>query len=102
MLLLDLLQQLDPSTSVPVSDNIEITGVEEDSRRVRPGNLFIARAGTRTDGAQFIADAIARRAAAIITTSRRSDCSIPQVVVKDAGAAASVLANASFGYPSHI
>ena len=41
-----------------------ITGVVEDSRRVAPGNLFVARAGGATDGRRFVEDAAARGAAA--------------------------------------
>ena len=36
-----------------------ITGLTSDSREVKPGFLFAALAGTRTDGARFVADAVA-------------------------------------------
>jgi len=100
MLLLDLVKELDPQADVPDSDKIEITGVQEDSRLVEPGNVFIARPGTKTDGAKFIADAIERRAAAIVTQSKAPSCPVPQLIVPDTGAAASILANAAYGYPA--
>jgi UDP-N-acetylmuramoyl-L-alanyl-D-glutamate--2,6-diaminopimelate ligase len=44
----------------------EITGITTDTRRVRPGNLFVAIPGTRLDGHDFLADAVARGAAAVV------------------------------------
>lgn len=49
--------------------SVHITGLAEHSRRVEPGNLFIARPGTHTDGRQFIADAVAAGALAVLTTA---------------------------------
>ncbi len=45
----------------------EIAGLTADSRQIRPGYLFAALPGSRTDGRRFIADAAARGAAAILT-----------------------------------
>jgi UDP-N-acetylmuramoyl-L-alanyl-D-glutamate--2,6-diaminopimelate ligase len=44
----------------------EIREICDDSRRVRPGDLFIAIPGTKVDGRQFIADAIRNGAAALV------------------------------------
>jgi UDP-N-acetylmuramoyl-L-alanyl-D-glutamate--2,6-diaminopimelate ligase len=46
---------------------IDILGLTADSRAVQPGFLFAALAGSRTDGARFVADALAKGAAAILT-----------------------------------
>lgn len=43
-----------------------ITGITADSRAVQPGMIFAALPGTRLDGARFIADAVARGAAAVL------------------------------------
>src|SRR3970282_2511409 len=43
-----------------------ITAVTADSRRVMPGALFVALRGDNFDGHQFIPDAIARGAVAIV------------------------------------
>ncbi|MBN9280330.1 MAG: UDP-N-acetylmuramoyl-L-alanyl-D-glutamate--2,6-diaminopimelate ligase, partial [Hyphomicrobium sp.] len=45
---------------------IDIKGLTADSRAVAPGFLFAALAGSRTDGARFVADALAKGAAAIL------------------------------------
>ncbi|MGL4497182.1 MAG: UDP-N-acetylmuramoyl-L-alanyl-D-glutamate--2,6-diaminopimelate ligase [Beijerinckiaceae bacterium] len=47
----------------------DITGVTADSRHVKPGFLFVAVPGIKADGAQFIADALTRGAATVITES---------------------------------
>jgi len=46
--------------------DIEIAGITADSRRVRPGFLFAALPGARADGRAFIAEAVARGAAAVL------------------------------------
>ncbi len=44
----------------------DIISIEENSRNVKPGSLFVARRGTIVDGHKFIADAIAHGALAIV------------------------------------
>ena len=44
----------------------EFRGLAADSRDVRPGFLFAALAGTKTDGARFIEDAVKRGAVAVL------------------------------------
>ncbi|MEZ5857008.1 MAG: UDP-N-acetylmuramoyl-L-alanyl-D-glutamate--2,6-diaminopimelate ligase [Hyphomicrobiaceae bacterium] len=44
----------------------EITGLTADSRKAASGFLFAALSGSRTDGARFIADAVAKGATAIL------------------------------------
>jgi UDP-N-acetylmuramoyl-L-alanyl-D-glutamate--2,6-diaminopimelate ligase len=45
---------------------IDIAGITADSRKAVPGCLFVALAGTKSDGAGFIADAVARGAVAVL------------------------------------
>ena len=58
---------------------VEIAGITADSRAVRPGFLFAALAGSKTDGARFIADAVAKGAAAVLA-SRDAVVSVPESV----------------------
>jgi len=65
----DLVSALESAdASVPLS--VEVTGVAYDSRRVQPGNLFVAIGGFHVDGARFVSDAILRGAvAAVVSTA---------------------------------
>ncbi len=45
---------------------VAITGITADSRAVMPGFLFAALPGAKADGRRFIADAVARGAAAVL------------------------------------
>ncbi|MCX6998421.1 MAG: UDP-N-acetylmuramoyl-tripeptide--D-alanyl-D-alanine ligase [Kiritimatiellaeota bacterium] len=45
------------------------TGVSLDTRTLRPGDLFIALPGARTDGHAFVADALARGAAGVLVSA---------------------------------
>ena len=51
--------------------NPEVTGVEYDSRRVKPGDAFVAMRGETSDGNRFIDRAVAAGAVAVITDSDR-------------------------------
>lgn len=77
----------------------EITGLADDSRRVRPGNLFCAVKGTRSDGHDFLGEAVSRGAAAAVV-SRPCAVSIPLLVVRDGRAALAALAAAWYGDPA--
>ena len=48
----------------------EVAGVQYDSRRVRPGDVFVAMRGGSVDGNRFISAAIELGAKAIVTDSR--------------------------------
>jgi UDP-N-acetylmuramoyl-L-alanyl-D-glutamate--2,6-diaminopimelate ligase len=100
MLLHDLLRSFDSSLDLAPLPNVPVSGVKEDSRLITPGDLFIARSGTKTDGRVFLADAHRRGAAAAIVAGRNPDCPLPQIVVPDPAASASPLANLFFGRPS--
>ena len=46
--------------------DVDITGVNIDSRKIQPGHLFVAMRGTQTDGHAFIPKALEMGAAAIL------------------------------------
>ena len=50
---------------------VAVTGVSADSRTIQPGNMFVAFAGSRTDGARFIDAAVAAGAVAVVTEGER-------------------------------
>ena len=50
-----------------------VAGVAFDSRKVSPGEVFVALAGAKADGARFIADAVAKGAVAVVSSGPRPD-----------------------------
>jgi UDP-N-acetylmuramoyl-L-alanyl-D-glutamate--2,6-diaminopimelate ligase len=55
----------DDVTIEPQAAGTSVTGIAVDSRAVKPGDLFFALAGSKTDGARFIDAAIAAGAVAL-------------------------------------
>jgi UDP-N-acetylmuramoyl-L-alanyl-D-glutamate--2,6-diaminopimelate ligase len=101
MLLHALLRHYDPRLTVSgIPSDIAISGVTDDSRRARAGSLFVARAGTKADGAKFVADAKARGAVAVVCGAKISPCPLPQAVVDDPARAAALLAHIYLASPS--
>lgn len=62
------IQPATPRASAP-ADEAAITSLSVDSRSVAPGALFVALAGTKADGSRFIADAVAKGAAAVLVST---------------------------------
>jgi UDP-N-acetylmuramoyl-L-alanyl-D-glutamate--2,6-diaminopimelate ligase len=62
-----LTELLGPETALDQGlSEATITSITADSRTVTPGALFVAVTGTRVDGSQFIAEAIANGAATVL------------------------------------
>ncbi|HXE91269.1 MAG TPA: UDP-N-acetylmuramoyl-L-alanyl-D-glutamate--2,6-diaminopimelate ligase [Terriglobales bacterium] len=65
-------QLLDGVETLAQRGNPEITGLQYDSRRISPGDLFVAMRGETTDGNRFIEDAIACGAVAVVSDTTES------------------------------
>jgi len=63
-----------------------VTGITHDSRAVRPGDLYLARPGEHAHGIEFVADAVAAGAVAVLTDAP----SVPSALSAGAGAAVEV------------
>jgi UDP-N-acetylmuramoyl-tripeptide--D-alanyl-D-alanine ligase len=61
---------------------VRFCGVTTDSRRVAPGELFVALVGERFDGNAYVGEAAGKGAVAAMT-SRLVEAAVPQVVVGD-------------------
>jgi UDP-N-acetylmuramoyl-L-alanyl-D-glutamate--2,6-diaminopimelate ligase len=97
----DLIRTAFPGRAANLSADPVITGIELDSRRVQPGNLFVALRGIKDDGAAYAADAVRRGAVAILAERRVSlPPSLPQLVDPRARTAAARLAAALHGFPA--
>ncbi|HET7209679.1 MAG TPA: UDP-N-acetylmuramoyl-L-alanyl-D-glutamate--2,6-diaminopimelate ligase [Terriglobales bacterium] len=62
-------QLLDGAEVLSLSGNPSITGLDYDSRRIKPGYMFIAMRGETSDGNGYIDIAIANGAVAVVTDS---------------------------------
>ena len=85
---------------------VEITGVQYDSRQVKPGDVFVAMRGETTDGNRYIPAAMERGARAVVTDSRevwnQDRAKFPQVPFYLVGNGRRALAGVSanlFGHP---
>jgi len=77
-----------------------VSGLAYDSRRVEPGDLFLALPGTKTDGARFETDAVARGAAAIATHGSIGATGAARLIVDDMQRAAGYLAARLYAHPA--
>lgn len=78
-----------------------VTGLANDSRKVKPGDLFFAMPGFVTDGNKFIPEAMSLGAKVVVTQSDVSNIeSLPIIRCKDIKKLMSVVANRFFDFPS--
>ncbi|MGN0349435.1 MAG: UDP-N-acetylmuramoyl-L-alanyl-D-glutamate--2,6-diaminopimelate ligase [Roseburia sp.] len=80
--------------------NLEITGICYDSRKVKPGYLFVCISGQHTDGHDYILEAARRGAVAVVVERRILPCGLTVVLVRDTRAALARLSAAYFDYPA--
>jgi len=73
------------ATGGRVTRDWSATGVAIDSRHIRPGDLFVALRGESTDGHRFIADALAKGAAAVVADHfpNNAGSGVPALMVED-------------------
>ena len=89
---------------IPVLDaaadlETEITGVSYDSRRTKPGDLFVAMTGFATDGHQYIGKALENGAAAVLCQQTpETDC--PYIQTEDSRRALAVVGANWFHHPA--
>lgn len=79
----------------PAVAALDVTGLALDSRVVKPGDLFFALAGSKTDGARFIDAAIAAGAVAVVGDHAPDGSKVPFITVANPRRALA-LAAASF------
>ena len=98
MKLKDLLQDV-RVRELRADPELEITDIAYDSRKVRPGGLFVAITGFASDGNRFIPMAMDRGAAVIVTT-KRPVLEVPYVLVESDRLALALLSANFFGHPA--
>ena len=100
MTLSELISRCDV-VSVKGDTSIPVSFATNDSRRVRPGSLFVAVSGSGNDAKAYIPKAIEAGACAILC---EGDAQCPEgvtlVSVKDSRKAAAMVADSYYGHPS--
>jgi UDP-N-acetylmuramoyl-L-alanyl-D-glutamate--2,6-diaminopimelate ligase len=79
--------------------DVQVSGIEYDSRLVRQGDLFAALRGADLDGHRFVADAEARGASALLVEELLQS-TLPQIQVQDSRAELATLSATFFQFPS--
>jgi UDP-N-acetylmuramoyl-L-alanyl-D-glutamate--2,6-diaminopimelate ligase len=82
------------------SDDPEVTGVAVHSTQVRRGYLFVAIPGARTDGNNYLDDAVRRGAVAVLTERDLPNLRVPSLRVTSSRAAAADAAAALYRDPA--
>ena len=102
MKLNELLKNIKP-LDIAGNAEVEITGVNIDSRRIQQGHLFVAMRGTQTDGHAYIGKAVELGAAAILCEELPETKAegVTYVVVGSTESAVGPVATMFYGNPSH-
>ncbi len=101
MKLKELLKSIHPLQVIGEID-IEITGVNIDSRQVEAGDLFMAMRGTQTDGHTYIPAAIGRGAKAVLceTLPEEMQVEVTYILVEDSEGDAGKVVTTFYGDPT--
>ncbi len=81
------------------AEGVPLTGLGIDTRTIGAGQLYCAVRGTTVDGHDFVAEAVARGAVAVMA-ERSVSAGVPEILVTDGRQAASVAARAWYGDPA--
>ncbi len=83
-------------------NEVEITGINIDSRQIKKGDMFIAMRGTQVDGHKYIETAEEQGAAAIVceTLPERINPEVAYLKVADSQAVAGKMATTFYGDPT--
>jgi len=100
MRLSDLLSSLKEEMTVG-DKSVEISGIAYDSRKVKPGDAFVAIRGFSKDGTGFVGEAVKNGARAVVVEGDADvPSNVPKVVVPNARIALAELSAAFNGHPS--
>ena len=102
MKLNELIREIQYSRLVLPKDEVEVLGVNIDSRIIKAGEMFIAIKGTQTDGHAYIPVAEEKGALAIVCENipEKQNPNVAYIVVPDAQAVCGKLATTFYGNPS--
>jgi len=82
------------------SGDMEISGISINSKEVKKGDLFIALKGSKSDGNDYISEAVKNGAKAVITSGPKQDFPVPFFFADDMAGTLSAIAKNFYGNPS--
>ncbi len=86
---------------LPAARDVEVARVTSDSRSVRPGDLFVAIRGVKSDGLAYAADAVRRGAVAVLSDRPSpADLAVPWIAVAEPRRALALVAARLNGDPA--
>ncbi|MDA1000492.1 MAG: UDP-N-acetylmuramoyl-L-alanyl-D-glutamate--2,6-diaminopimelate ligase [bacterium] len=91
-----------PEVSARSGGGAEVSGIAYDSRRVKPGDLFVAIRGFESDGHDYVQAALSAGAAALVLEREVPGVpgKVPRAVTASGRKALAALADAFYGHPS--
>jgi len=93
---------LDLPVTIFGNADIEVTGIQFDSRKVERGNVFIAQVGTTVDGHQFVDSCIDKGAAAIVISDPQfKRAQVTTILTDNTDLILGHMAHRWFGLPSN-
>ena len=97
-----LSQLLAGIANVPAQADRPVQALQIDSRQVSAGDVFVAMPGVSADGRRFVADAVARGAAAVLIESNGElpDSDVPTIAVTNLNQRLGIIADRLYGEPS--
>ena len=100
---IDIESFLDNLSPVSVEGRLpeKVCGISQDSRLIEPGYIFAARSGARSNGADFISQAVERGAVLVIASKLPAEPSpLPLIIVPDFHKALETLSRLIYSDPS--
>lgn len=88
------------STAKLFGDDVEVTDITHDSRKVQLGSLFVCLKGLKVDGHDFVRDALQRGAVAVVAEREVPTDGKPLVLVPDTREALAWLCHRFYGEPT--
>ena len=80
-------------------ENVQISGIFSDSRKIIPGGVFVCLKGEKSDGHNYAKEA-EKKGASVIVASKKISAGVPVVYVDDTDETLAKLSEKFFGFPS--
>ncbi len=99
MKLSELIKDVDVVKKYNYNENIDVTGVNYNSKTTKAGDIFVCLRGEHVDGHNFAADAVKKGAVAVMCETKL-DLDVPEIIVSSAEQSIAGLANRFYEAPS--